>query len=69
MGSYFQKAIFGDHVHQGINSWTQKGKKRTAQKTANGSASATTEKPPVESSVKIEMNLLTKENGRQNGES
>ncbi|KAF3329388.1 MLO-like protein 1 [Carex littledalei] len=68
MGSYFKKEIFEDHVQQGLVGWAQKVKKRTAQKAENESASAN-EKPPVESSVKIEMNLLAKENSPQNGAS
>jgi mlo protein len=69
MGSYFKKAIFDEHVQQGLVGWAQKVKKRTAQKAGNGSAIAA-EKPHAESAAKIEMNLLTKlNNGRQNGES
>lgn len=68
MGSYFKKEIFEEHVQQGLVGWAQKVKRRTAQKAGNGSASAN-EKPPVESSVKIEMNLLAKENSPQNGAS
>ncbi|KAJ3683213.1 hypothetical protein LUZ60_013440 [Juncus effusus] len=37
MGSYFQKAIFDEHVQQGLMGWVQNVKKRTAaQKTGNG---------------------------------
>lgn len=36
MGSYFKKAIFYEHVQEGLLGWAQKVKKRKAGKLGNG---------------------------------
>ncbi|WOK96512.1 hypothetical protein Cni_G05219 [Canna indica] len=38
MGSYFKKAIFDEHVQEGLLGWAQKVKKRKGTKTVNGFA-------------------------------
>lgn len=36
MGSFFKKAIFDEHVHEGLVGWQQKVKQKKALRAANG---------------------------------
>ncbi|XP_074560058.1 MLO-like protein 7 isoform X1 [Curcuma longa] len=53
MGSYFKKAIFYEHVQEGLLGWAHKVKKRKAGKTGNGLTK--TNKSEDESSRLVEM--------------
>ncbi|XP_072965012.1 MLO-like protein 1 [Typha angustifolia] len=55
MGSYFQKAIFDEHVQEGLVGWAQKAKRRKAQNTDNATESSDGSR---ESSVNIELKKL-----------
>nr|CAD1832183.1 unnamed protein product [Ananas comosus var. bracteatus] len=52
MGSYFKKAIFNEHIQEGLVGWAKKGKKRKEQKTGTNDTSI------EEPSANIELRSL-----------